>query len=202
MIKHKNEPDSAIRLQSVEKVREYQEAIGSQYHRLRDILAVMDGCKLDIKASRMNREQRRFYNDWTHGHYTSDLFAFAPDGTIVACVTNCPGSVHDSLVGDCSMDRNGRDIYDRLEIVCNASNGKVVVDSAFCKKRFPFLIKSSQADPTTRYDFERNVQATSVRQAAEWGNRGLQSAFPRLKGKIRWEDMGERKVILDTMFYL
>jgi len=198
----KNDPYSVVRLPTADEVHQYQESIGRKYHLLRDVWAVMDGCKLNIEASGNGKQQRKFYNGWTHGHYISNLFAFAPDGTIVACVSNCPGSVHDSLVGDYSMDRNERDIYDRLEIVCNTTNGKVVVDSAFCKKRFPFLIKSSQTDPTNRRDFERNNQATSVRQAAEWGNRGLQGAFPRLKGKIRWEEMGERKYILDTMFFL
>jgi hypothetical protein len=39
-------------------------------------------------------------------------------------------------------------------------------------------------------------EATSLRQAAEWGMRAIQSSFPRLKDRIQYENNGERKVFL------
>ena len=46
-------------------------------------------------------------------------------------------------------------------------------------------------------------QATSCRQAAEWGMRGLQGSFPRLKDHIIYEENGERAIILKfiTLLY-
>jgi len=161
---------------------------------------VLDGCKLDIEASGNESIQRRFYNGWTHGHYVSNLFVFAPDGTIVACVLNCPGSVHDSMVGNYCLDKYGKTIYDKLGSVYNRVGGRTVTDSAFCAKHHKFILKSSQNDLNDGSREKR--QATSVRQSAEWGNRGLQGAFPRLKGLLKWEDMGERQIILGTMVFL
>jgi len=86
----KNDPYSVVRLPTANQIREYQQAIGNKYHRLRDVWAVMDGCKLDIQASGIDQEQCKFYNGWNHGYYISNLFVFAPDGTIAACVSNCP----------------------------------------------------------------------------------------------------------------
>ena len=40
--------------------------------------------------------QEMFYNGWTNDNYLTNLFVFCPDGTILACVLNCPGSMHDS----------------------------------------------------------------------------------------------------------
>jgi hypothetical protein len=34
-------------------------------------------------------------------------------------------------------------------------------------------------------------QATSVRQLSEWGMRGLQGSFPRLKDRLLYEERGE-----------
>jgi hypothetical protein len=48
------------------------------------------------------------------------------------------------------------------------------------------------------------MQATFLRQAAEWGMRAVQVSFPRLKDKIRYEeDAIERKLVskLVVMLY-
>ena len=46
-------------------------------------------------------------------------------------------------------------------------------------------------------------QATSCRQDAEWGMRGLQGSFLRLKDRIIYEENGERAIILKyiTLLY-
>lgn len=38
--------------------------------------------------------------------------------------------------------------------------------------------------------------ATSIRQAAEWGMRAFQGSFPRVKDRFKYEMNGERKVML------
>jgi len=71
-----------------------------------------------------------------------------------------------------------------------------VVDSAFPGDA-PFLIKSSAVEHA------RNVQellvcadATSLRRTAEWGMNGFERSFPRLKDHLRWEEFGERNIII------
>ena len=60
------------------------------------------------------------------------------------------------------------------------------------------MIRSSEDKTKARDVLERlqMTEATSLRQAAEWGMRALQSAMPRLKDHIAYEKNGERSVIL------
>eukprot|EP00171_Calliarthron_tuberculosum_P010887 IDg10887t1 len=57
------------------------------------------------------------------------------------------------------------------------TGGRCVVDSAFSRERFPFLLKSGQdalllSNNSLEYRIMR--KATSARQSAEWGMRALQ----------------------------
>ena len=45
-----------------------------------------------------------------------------------------------------------------------------------------------------------NEDATSMCQSAEWGMRSLQASFPRIKDRILYEKLGERKSILEMLF--
>ena len=56
-------------------------------------------------------------------------------------IYNAPGVMHDSSLAHAGM------VYEKLEQVYGSLGAKCVVDSAFSKDHFPFLIKSSQLDP-------------------------------------------------------
>ena len=81
-----------------------------------------------------------------------------------------------------------------------------MVDSAFAKVDDPFLIKSSQELPLDKEEDLQFVakfrQAISAHQASEWGMRGFQATFPKLKDCIVYEENGERKVILLSVVLL
>ena len=68
------------------------------------------------------------------------------------------------------------------------------------------MLKSHQnnvdANGNPRQRFGINRQATSVRQLSEWGMRCLQGLFPRMKDKFRYEENGERKLILQMIVLL
>lgn len=129
----------------------------------------------------------------------SNLFVFGADGTIIACCINAPGSVHDSSLADWG------NIYGKLETIHSRLGLKCVMDSAFCAKDHPFILKSSQ-DITTvgqnAAEIARLRDATSMRQAAEWGMRALQGSSPRLKDRLLYEEFGERKNILECAVLL
>ena len=168
------------------------------------VWCTIDGLKLYLQAAPNCTIQERFYNGWTHDHYVTNVMVFCPDGTIAIAAFNCPGSFHDSTVAEYG------DIYKKMEEMYNKYGGKCTADSAFREKDYPFLIKSSQdpltATGTTREEVELNVrlqvEATSMRQSAEWGMRAVQSSFPRLKGRLLYEDKGERGMILHSTFLL
>ena len=111
---------------SRERIEEYKQAVAAKYPLCPDVAFAADGCKLAIEvASNDDSEQRMFYNGWTHGHYVSCIFVFAPDGTIPMCAVNAPGCMHDSMVASYGG------IYGKLESAFNEHGVKTVVDSAF-----------------------------------------------------------------------
>ena len=180
---------------TVDKIRFYQNIIGSKYPLCSDVYAAADGIKLLIQQSGDEQKQNRFYNGWKHGHYVNCIFVFCPDGKIVLCLLNAPGTFHDSTMADYGM-------YDRLQKIFTLCGGKVVVDSAFKMANADYLVKSQQADPRDRNLLLLNRQATSVRQLSEWGMRMVQGQFPRLKDSLLYEEKGDRQVILSLMVHL
>jgi len=101
-------------------------------------------------------------------------------------------------------------VYDKLGAMYNDTGGKCTVDSAVRKVNPPFLIKLSQnylvsamaTHQEQRLDIQRKRQATSMRQAAEWGMRAIQSSFPRLKDTFLYEDMGEHRILMKMVCLL
>ena len=191
-------PDSYVRLPTAEKVQEYKDAITSKYSLLQDCYCVADGLKIYLQQAGEFMVQNKFYNGWKCDHYVNNVFAFAPDGTIIAAVVNAPGCMHDSQIADFGY------LYDKLQIIWEQSRGRCVMDSAFCKSRFEYIVKSSQELPLNASirEHQINTQATSVRQSAEWGMRAFQGSFPRIKDRMIYEERGERKLILKFVVLL
>ena len=153
----------------------------------------MDGLKLYLEQSSNIVIQNMFYNGWTHDHYVSSVIVLCPDGTIPMVTYNLSGSFHDSTIADWGS------MYTKLQHIYEDSgtNGRCVVDSAFCKKKFvPYLIKSSQPDPSIDdpHGFIVNQEAALLRRLAEWLMRALQSSFPRLKDHLIYEELVKERL--------
>ena len=187
--------DAVVKAPTLEKVREYQDSIRERHVYLNRVYCFADGLKLPFEACSGLLEQGMYYNGWTHGHYITNVFVFAADGTIIDAVLNVPGSVHDSQVAVWGG------LYNRLKEMYQKTGGICVVDSAFASAQVPYLIRSSDdlTKAKTPYDREVMSDATSLRQAAEWGMRAIQGAFPRLKDHITYEENGERGIILKLL---
>jgi DDE superfamily endonuclease len=114
-------------------------------------------------------------------------------------VVNAPGSVHDSTLAHWGK------VYDRLEACHELTGGVCCVDSAFLSgEQVPYLIKSSEdlSKAKSALEMVQMREATSLRQAAEWGMRAIQGAFPRMKDRFHYEENGERKVFLTLVCLL
>jgi hypothetical protein len=179
-----------------EDVEAYKEAISAKYPHAQDVAFAVDGCKMNIQASTNELIQSQYYNGWTHGHYVSNVFIFAPDGKIIGCVVNAPGSFHDSTISD-------HGIYEKLEFLYEEYNAKTVADSAFIGTR-PYLVLSGDDHvATTAQEVLIKKDATSIRQMAEWGMRQIKAKFPRLcHGIIPLEDAGQRRIDISLMVRL
>ena len=195
--------EAAIRLPSRADVDEYVKSINERHPVLEKVWCTMDGLKLNLQRAGNNKFQNMFYNGWTHDHYVSCVFVFAPDGTIPICCYNVPGSIHDSKIAEWG------NIYNKLERMYDLYGVKCTVDSAFAKRERPFLLKSAQQPPAECDDIQQYRQqmavyeaTTSMRQSAEWGMRAIQSSFPRIKDRFLYEEYGERKIILKMMILI
>jgi DDE superfamily endonuclease len=192
-----NDP-SKVQFPNDEKIKIYKEIIHRRHENLTTVYCAGDGLKLPIQAPSDRLLQSEFYNGWTHGHYIGNLFLFAPDGLIIACVINMPGSIHDSTMCDWGK------IYNLLNDTFIRTNGQCCMDSAFALTGNPGIIRSSEEFTRAQSHKELlvNQEATSLRQYAEWGMGAIQSAFPKMTTKMKYEEMGTRKVILLVMVML
>ena len=180
-----------------ETIHEFMGAVRSRHPSLDMCWCTMDGLKLTIECSGDDDEQNMFYNGWTCDHYVSAVLVFCPDGSIPICCYNVPGSIHDSAIAGMG------EIYDKLEQVYNRTGGCCTVDSAFARHNHPFLIKSgNESVGMTLEEMTIRREATSMRQAAEWGMRSFQASFPRLKDRLPFEHFGQRKVIMTMVILL
>ena len=179
-------------------VEQYIAAIASKYPHCQGVAFAADGCKLEVEKSGIDVIQNMFYNGWTHGHYISNVFVFAPDGKIVIAAINAPGTFHDSQLCDYGL------VYNKLQLLYDEHGAKTVVDSAFNLGNGPFLIKSANVNPIgTPEQLLRNQEATSIRQLSEWGMKQFRSKFPRIcRNTIPWEENGQRRIDLSLMIRL
>ena len=191
--------EAKVKMPDYDKIELYKAAVAAKHPTLgsENVVCAVDGCKLQIEQSGDRVIQHCFYNGWTHDHYVTNVFVFAPDGTIIAMAINAPGCMHDS-----SITQMG-DIYDKLEHLFLHYDAKTVGDSAYMAKDKEWLIQSSQTVPDGDLRAIRlHYEATSFRQMSEWGMRAFQSSFPRIKDRLVYEEVGERLVVLKLLALL
>ena len=194
------EPLAIPTMPTDEEVDDFVHCITEKYPALTNCWGAMDGLKIRLQKSGNTQVQNLFYNGWTHDHYISNLFLFSPDGKIRACYTNAPGTMHDSTLAKWGG------LYDKIDALYRTRQAKVVVDSAFASEQRDSVYKSYQCNIDNQGNVRQNSiiqrQATSVRQMSEWGMRGLQASFPRLKDRMPYEEKGERRLTMRLIVYL
>jgi hypothetical protein len=92
IVLYDNEPAN-IEMGSDDKIGLWIEAIAAKYPDLDNDYLAVDGLKLQLQKPGDDRVQSYFYNGWKSNHCICTLFAFAPDGTICACVLDAPDPI-------------------------------------------------------------------------------------------------------------
>lgn len=146
----------------------------------------LDGCALAIEAPPMRARETLYYNGWHHCACVNNIFVFAPDGCIIYALPNCPGSYHDSR---CALPL-------LFTIVDNPALFPapfcLLADSGFRSTTYASRIATPlvngdvlPADPEELARVKaRHKFIVFRRQAVEWGMRGLQYGFPRLRNRL------------------
>lgn len=88
-----------------------------------------------------------------------------PERSAYCLLFDCTRAMHDSTIAEWGG------VYSKLQEAFDLIGGRCVVESAFCKSNYPYLIKSAQdclaASDGTIEDMNYLQQAKSVRQALE-----------------------------------
>ena len=105
MIQHANlvailkvDPKSEVHMPDAAEIALLKEAISAKHSLLVDCYCMVDGLKLYLQQAGDSVIQSHFYNGWKHDHYVTNIFAFVPNGSIIACTLNAPGTWHDSTL--------------------------------------------------------------------------------------------------------
>ena len=89
---------SEVRMPDAAEIALFKEAITAKHGLLVYCYCMVDGLKLYLQQAGDSVIQSRFYNGWKHDHFVTNIFAFAPNGSIIACTLNAPGTWHDSTL--------------------------------------------------------------------------------------------------------
>jgi hypothetical protein len=195
--------DARIAWPSPHQCSKYAQAIQKRHPLLDSAIGFVDGCHLPVASSSDVDVQNAYYNGWCADHFTFNLFVFAPDGTIIFCTLNSPGSWHDAAIA--------RDLFNHL--MSKASDGYYLIrDTAFPTAReLSGLIRTPPKRNFMHYPDDAaacrrfiafNKQLVSARQAAEWGMSCLQGSFGRLKLPLPAEDNHYRFMVLKICAHL
>ena len=127
-----------VRMPDAAKIALFKEVIAAKHSLLVDCYCTVDGLKLSLQQAGDSIIQSRFYNGWKHGLFVTNIFAFALNGSIIACTLNAPGTWHDSTLA------HWVSMYSKLQKFWEDHHGKVLMDSAFASNKYKFIIQSSQ----------------------------------------------------------
>ena len=205
-------PAAAVVWPSAEKQEEFTGLIRTRYPRLQpgfQPFGFVDGLNLPVRESSDYFEQNANYNGWLAGCYVSSIFVYGPDGTVIWARCNMPGSWHDA---HCA-----RGLFEAiLETPGFVRDGMCIVgDTAFPRtaEMRGHIVTPKRQDEMDRLFLDGATEqelvalkvahndATTVRQAAEWGMRQLQSGFARLRLPLPLKPES-RRLILDTCVLL
>lgn len=178
----------------------YSRPIRARHPLLTKAFGFVDGLYLPIARSSDLDMENAYYNGWCSSHYTSNILAFGPDGTIFHATMNAPGSWHDVAVS--------RFLYRHL-LEDTPPNYYLAADTAFAtsnqeirdKLRTPPKAGFTGFSPNPTIALQQvayNEQLVSAKQAAEWGMGTLQGSFFRLKLPMPAENAEYRQLLLET----
>jgi hypothetical protein len=192
-------PEGQIAWPNRIQVHQFANLIRQRHPLLKSAFGFVDGLHLPVARASDLEVENAFYNGWCSSHFTSNIFVFAPNGTIIYANLNTPGSWHDSAVS--------RHLYTKL--LDNTPKGYyLIADTAFTTSQTDLrdrlrtppkanFINYSANPKIAQQEIRFNEQLVSARQAAEWGMQSLQGSFGRLKLPMPAEDAEGRGIVYE-----
>ena len=187
-------PLARISFPNGEQMQRFAEMISLHEPTIANVIGFMDGLGLATEMTDERLEQNAYYCGYDCDTMINNVLVFGPDGKVFFCALNYPGSWSDGTL----TVRFFSHITERI------GDYKICVDQGFPRsgdaygilvgpipERSARRLHSSVRDNLLRLS---NVY-TSLRQASEWGMRGLQGSFPRCKKRLPSDKNKRRRVI-------
>ena len=198
--KLKHNESARIKFPDETEMVEYANMIANRYPRIQNCIGFMDGLSIHVQCSDHAETQNAWYNGYHSDTMCNNVFLFGPNGKVLLCAINYPGSWHDSSV--CSFMLVN--ILGRINDYC------ICVDQGFPRsgKYADILVGPVSKKDVNKLSpilkkaiLERANDHVSLRQASEWGMRGLQGTWPRIKSRLT-SNTRKRKLIISCIVLL
>jgi hypothetical protein len=159
----------------------------------------MDGLSLSSQCTDERNIQNAYYCGYDCNTMVNNVFAYGPDGKVFFCAINFPGSWADGSLTARFLQHIKKRIGDY----------KICVDQGFPRSGEasgilvgPIPERSARRLYPAMRDqlLKRSNVYTSLRQASEWGMRGLQGSFPRCRKRLPTENYQRRKILEAIVF--
>jgi hypothetical protein len=161
-------------------------------------IGFIDGLAVPIQCSDSPAAQEKNYNGYYSDTVCNNVFLFSPEGKIMFCIINAPGSWHDSQVA-----------FPLAALAIEAFGTYCAcVDQGFARGGDLFEKFVGPVSKKTLKKISRELRPfvarkhnlyTSLRQASEWGMRALQGTFSRMKSRLTSNEIKRGKIILSIV---
>ena len=195
-----NHPLAKIQFPTIDEIQELCEMVREREPMIDDVFGFLDGLALPVQCSPDLNIQNAFYNGYYGDTMVNNIILFSPKGKIIYTAFNCPGSWHDSTVPE-----QLKDLVIEMDLMY-----KICVDQGFPRSG---IFQDKFVGPLSRKARKRlspvlrkavlvmHNKYVSLRQSSEWGMRGLQGTFSRLKSRLT-SDNYTRYLLIYSIFLL
>lgn len=162
-----------------------------------DIIGFMDGVSFPAECTDDRIDQNAMYCGYDCDTMVNNVFAYGPDGKVFFAAINFPGSWADGSLTARFLNQMKRRML----------TYKICVDQGFPRSGDAYGTFVGPITKRAARRLHRDVRDylllisnvhTSLRQASEWGMRGLQGTFPRCKKRLP-SDPALRRLVIESI---
>ena len=190
----RHHPVARVKFPNAQKMQQFARMIELREPSVTDVIGFMDGLSLALECTDERLEQNAYYCGYDCDTMVNNVFAYGPDGKVFFCAINYPGSWTDGSLTARFLPH----------IKSRIGDYKICVDQGFPRSEEARGILVGPVPERTARRLHRDMRDyllrlsnvyTSLRQASEWGMRGLQGSFPRFKKRLPSDSFRRRQVI-------
>ena len=190
-------PIAEVRFPCAEKMRRFARMVQAREPLVDDVIGFMDGVSIPAECTEERFEQNAFYCGYDCDTMVNNVFAYGPDGKVFFAAVNFPGSWADGAL-------TARFLH---AIKKKIGEYKICVDQGFPRSGDAYGTLVGPITKRAARRLHRDVREyllrisnvhTSLRQASEWGMRGLQGTFPRWKKRLP-SDHFQRRLVIEAI---